>query len=143
VFGFNPGLRLRGQTCPVLGSNMFGNCLWNLIIGSDKSDKRLSRCDERVDRTCPIQETDIFDKSYRNSAMDPNKSGGLRKLEWSGHVRFYLLEFGLETVYIRIFGKLDCKIFFNDLHFTNSPNASSLIVRSSYDTKNIKKLPNP
>jgi hypothetical protein len=35
-------------------------------------------------------------------------------------------------------GKLDCKVFFDNLHFTTSPNASSLIVQSFYDTNTIK-----
>jgi hypothetical protein len=34
--------------------------------------------------------------------------------------------------------KLVWKIFFDDLHFTNSLNASTLIVRSSQDTNNNK-----
>jgi hypothetical protein len=29
----------------------------------------------------------MFDKTYWNPAMDPDKSGGLRNLEWPGHVR--------------------------------------------------------
>jgi hypothetical protein len=35
-------------------------------------------------------------------------------------------------------GKLDWKVVFDDLHFTNSLDASPLIVRSSYDTNKIK-----
>jgi hypothetical protein len=30
-------------------------------------------------------------------------------------------------------GRLDCRVFSDNLHFTNSPNASPLIVRSYYD----------
>jgi hypothetical protein len=46
--------------------------------------------------------------AYWNPAMDPDKSGGLEKLEWprhvwDGHVRKWLLEPGQEIGYVRFF----------------------------------------
>jgi hypothetical protein len=69
--------------------------------------------------------------------MDPDKSEGLRKSEWprhvrarAGHVRFCLQKHGQEKDMSEFFGELDSKVFFDDLHFTNSPYVSPLIVQS-------------
>jgi hypothetical protein len=117
---------------------MSKNDYCNPITRSDKSGKGLSRCEDRDDWTCPVQEPDMSDFSYWNSSMDPDKSRGLRKFEWSGHVRagaryvqFCLLEPGQETNMFGFFGELDSKEFFDDLYFTNSPNVSPLIVQIS------------
>jgi hypothetical protein len=52
----------------------------------------------------------MFGRSYWNPAMNPGKSGELRKARLSehvragaGHVRFWLLESGKETGYVQIF----------------------------------------
>jgi hypothetical protein len=58
----------------------------------------LSCCRERLDRTWPVQEPDMSDFAYWNLARKPDMSG------FSG-------EIGLRK-------------FFDDLHFTNSLNAS-------------------
>jgi hypothetical protein len=69
-----------------------------------------------VAETCPGWGPDMSGFAYWNPARKPDMS-----------------EFSRE---------FDSKEFFDDLHFTNSPNASPLIVQSSYD-KNKIKLPNP
>jgi hypothetical protein len=58
-----------------------------------------------VAQTCPGWGLDMSDKSF-----------------WNPVKRSDMSEFS---------GKLDWKEFFDDLHFTNSPNVSPLIVRSS------------
>jgi hypothetical protein len=104
-------------------------------------------CEGRDDQTCPGQETDMFSFAYWNPTMDPDKFGGLRKFEWpkhvwvgAGHVLFCLLKPSQEMDMSEFSGELDSKKFFDDLHFTNSPNVSPLIVRSSWETNKIKTL---
>jgi hypothetical protein len=48
--------------------------------------KRLSHCEESVDWTCVVQETDTSYFANWNPAMDPDKSVGLRNSEWREHV---------------------------------------------------------
>jgi hypothetical protein len=55
----------------------------------------------------------MFGRSYWNPAMNPGKSGELRKARLSehiragaGHVRFWLLESGKETGYVQIFWRV-------------------------------------
>jgi hypothetical protein len=47
------------------------------------------------------------------------------------HVRQSSLESGQKPGYVRFSGNFGLEKVFNDLHFTNSPNTSPLIVRSS------------
>jgi hypothetical protein len=49
----------------------------------------------------------------------------------AGHVWFRLLESARKSDMSGFSGMFECKEFFEDLHFTNSLNASHLIVRSS------------
>jgi hypothetical protein len=48
---------------------------YNLVPGSDKSDWDLAKVKSGEDQTCPIQELDMFDKTYWNPIEDPDKSG--------------------------------------------------------------------
>jgi hypothetical protein len=84
---------------------MSGKHYYNPATGPDKSDKRLSRCKEGVDWTCPGWGTDMSGFAYWNPARKPDMSGFSRELRSK-------------------------EFFFDDLHFTNSPNASPLIVQS-------------
>jgi hypothetical protein len=81
----------------------------------------------------------MFDIAYWNPASEHDMPGRLGKLEWLRHVRA-----GGQTcpakltgsrsgdrICLDFSGKLDWKQVFDDLHFTNSLDASSLIVRSS------------
>jgi hypothetical protein len=54
------------------------------------------------------------------------------------HVRQDFLEFGQKPRYVLFSGIFGLRIDFDDLHFTYSPNAPPLIVRSSYDSNKIK-----
>jgi hypothetical protein len=60
---------------------MSGNYRWNPVTWPDNSDKRLSHCEDGVDRTCPVQEPDMSGKSYWNPAADPDNLGQLEELE--------------------------------------------------------------
>jgi hypothetical protein len=73
---------------------MSEKCYCNPVRVPDKSGKGLSCCEERLGRTCPVQEPDMCGKRYWNLATDPDKSGELRKTGWPGHVWFCLLESG-------------------------------------------------
>jgi hypothetical protein len=80
---------------------MSENGYCNPVTRPDKSSKGLSCCKDRDDRTCPVQEPNLSDFAYWNPVTDPNKSEGLKELEWPGHVqagarhvRFCLLEPG-------------------------------------------------
>jgi hypothetical protein len=54
---------------------MSGKRYCNPAMDLNKFDKRLSRCKEGVDQTCPVQRPDMSGKCYCNSTTDPNKSG--------------------------------------------------------------------
>jgi hypothetical protein len=43
---------------------MSGNVYYNLVRESDKSDWGLSRCEERLGRTCLVQEPDMSVNLY-------------------------------------------------------------------------------
>jgi hypothetical protein len=58
----------------------------NPVTRSDKSGKGLSHCEDRDDRTCLVQEPDMSSFASWNPATDPDKSRGLSKSEWPGHV---------------------------------------------------------
>jgi hypothetical protein len=66
---------------------MSGNDYCNLVTRLNKSGKGLSCCEDRDDRTCPLQEPDISSFAYWNPATDPDKSGELKELEWPGYAR--------------------------------------------------------
>jgi hypothetical protein len=125
---------------------MSGTCLWNPVTRPDKSSKDLTAVEIGADRTCPVQEPDMFDKGYWNPAPDPDESGGLRKLEGPRHVWAGGLDMSDFTFWnparkldmSKFSGEFSSKKFFDDLHITNSLNASPLIVWSSYDTNKIK-----
>jgi hypothetical protein len=48
----------------------------------------------------------------------------------AGHVWLRHMESGQNPIYVQFFGKFGLEKVFDDLHFTNSPNASPLIVHS-------------
>jgi hypothetical protein len=66
---------------------MSENGYCNPVTRPDKSSKGLSCCKDRDDRTCPVQEPNLSDFAYWNPVTDPNKSEGLKELEWPGHVQ--------------------------------------------------------
>jgi hypothetical protein len=66
---------------------MLENSYCSPVTWPDKFNKGFSHCEDRDDRTCPVQEPDMSDWAYWNLATDPDKSGQLRKSEWIGHVR--------------------------------------------------------
>jgi hypothetical protein len=70
----------------VPGSDMSGKVYCNPVIKLDKSGWGLSHSEERIDRTCPFHELNMFGNLYWIPAMDPDKSGELRKTGWPGHV---------------------------------------------------------
>jgi hypothetical protein len=47
---------------------------YNLVREPDKSGKGLSCCEEGLGRTCPVQEPNMLDKLYWNSARKPDMS---------------------------------------------------------------------
>jgi hypothetical protein len=77
-------------------------------------------------------------KCYLNLTLDPDKSGEMRKTEWPRHIwaggRICpILVTGIRLgnrICSDFFGGFGSKEFFDDLHFTSSLNASSLIIRS-------------
>jgi hypothetical protein len=66
---------------------MFRNGYCNPVTRPDKFGKGLSRCKDRDDQTCLVQEPDMSDFAYWNPATDPDKSEELKELEWPRHVR--------------------------------------------------------
>jgi hypothetical protein len=114
------------RTCSGRGPDMFGKPLWNLaeesdnkakrsdisgycfynpVFGLDKSSWDLVADELELGQTCPTWGLDMSRNSFWNQVRNPDMSG------FSGN-------FGLWT-------DLDV------LHFTNSLNATPLIVRSS------------
>jgi hypothetical protein len=77
--------------------------------------------------------------AYWNPASEPDIPGELEKLEWHGHVRVrgrtcpakLIGTWSGDWICLDISNKLVWKYVFDDLHFTNSLDASPLIVRSS------------
>jgi hypothetical protein len=92
------------RTCPDWGLDMSGKLLWNLDKGPDKSGQGLSRWGRSEAQTCPVWEPDMSKKPLWNPVCKSDMSD--------------------------IFVNFGWKIVFDVLHFTNSPNASLLIVRS-------------
>jgi hypothetical protein len=81
----------------------------------------------------------MSDIAYWNPASEPDKSGRLEELEWPRHVwtggrtcptKLTRICLG-DRICPDFSDKLDWKCVFDDLHFTNSLNASPLIVQSS------------
>jgi hypothetical protein len=66
---------------------MSENSYCSLVTRPNKSNIGLSRCEDRDDQICPVQEPDMFGNTYWNPTMDPNKSRGLRNSEWPRYVR--------------------------------------------------------
>jgi hypothetical protein len=66
---------------------MSGNNLWNPVARSDMFDWDLVAEKLELGRTCSVQEPNMFGRSYWNPAMNPGKSGELRKARLSEHVR--------------------------------------------------------
>jgi hypothetical protein len=55
--------------------DMSGFGYWNLAWKSDMSGWGLSCYEERLGRTCSVQESDMSGNSYWNLAQDSDKSG--------------------------------------------------------------------
>jgi hypothetical protein len=104
----------------------FSTCLWNLATRQDKSDKDLAVSKSGADQTCSVEEPDMSNKFYWNPALNPDKSGELRKIGWLGHVWAEGQTCPVLIIGIRL-GNRICpnfleslvqRSFFDDLHFT-------------------------
>jgi hypothetical protein len=82
-------------------------------------------------RTCPVKVTG----TQLLTQISPVRLRIRRSPDMSelgaGHVRQKPLEFGQKPGYVRFFENFGLEIDFDDLHFTNSPDASLMILWSS------------
>jgi hypothetical protein len=76
--------------------------------------------------------------AYWSPALEPDMPDRREELEWPGHIQAggwtcLVKHTGTQSgdrICSDFSGKLDWKCVFDDLHFTNSLNASPLVVRS-------------
>jgi hypothetical protein len=115
-------------TCPDRGPDMSSQPLWNPVWGPDMSGPGLSRWEIRLGRTCSGWGPDMSEKCLWNPAAEPDKA---ERPDMSGllaRVSGIRLGGRIYLAWHEFFGGM---IDFDVLHFTNSPNESPLIVRSS------------